>query len=55
MEKKIPDRNKTPPAYRLADVEEFLKKLANENEMIDDHGQAIIGGRDRQPRDSLRG
>jgi hypothetical protein len=58
MKKKMPDSktSKTPsPAYRLEDVEECLRKLENEDGMIDDHGQAIIGRRDRQPVNSLQG
>lgn len=46
--------SKTPsPAYRLEDIEECLRKLENEDGMIDDHGQAIIGRRDRQPVNSM--
>jgi hypothetical protein len=52
---KVPEKTATSASYRLEDVEEFLKKLEKEDAMIDDHGQAIIGGRDRQPRDSLKG
>jgi hypothetical protein len=53
MKKKMPDRKTLSPAYRLEDVEECLRKLENEDGMIDDHGQAIIGRRDRQPVNSL--
>ena len=49
MKKKIPDRKPLPPSYRLEECERFLKNLESENEMLDDHGHAIIGKRERQP------
>jgi len=58
MKKKIPEgktSNTPSPAYRLEEIERFLKKLENEDGMIDDHGQAIIGRRDRQPVNSFKG
>lgn len=29
--------------------EEMLKNIKEENEMIDDHGPVILGGRDKKP------
>jgi len=49
MKKKGQDIKVLSPTYRLEESERFLKSLENENEMIDDHGRAIIGRRDRQP------
>lgn len=42
QKKEHPPRGKQPL--------EFLKNLKKEDEMIDDHGSVIIGGRDRKPR-----
>lgn len=49
MKKKIPDCKSLPPSYRLEECERFLKNLESENEMLDDHGQAIIGKREQRP------
>jgi hypothetical protein len=49
MNKETPDKTQMPPRVSLEELERFLKKLQNEDALIDDHGTAIIGGRDRQP------
>ncbi len=51
MKKEIPEGSKTElPAYALAECDRFLKNLERESQMIDDHGNTIIGKRDRQPK-----
>jgi len=39
----------TEPKHTSEDLEEWLKKIQDEREMIDDHGPQIIGKREKSP------
>lgn len=43
------EKQSKPISQEKGDLNQFLKNLEPENEMIDDHGPAIIGRRDRKP------